>query len=125
MSSEYIENLKERLKKHKKEIEDLFHKNKLIKDILENALITILSNVEGKIEEQNNNFSLLSIDNISVCLLINIPFKYNDENIDLNKKDIINNSTSYISLLSYQDTMKKYIDNYKLDKNQLTDNIKK
>ena len=67
MNCEFIENLKVKLANYKAQIINLFNNNKLIKDILENALITILTNEKEKLEEQKNNFSLLSAQNISIC----------------------------------------------------------
>ena len=89
MSNDYVEKIKATLLEYEKEIKGLFLNNKLIKDILENALITILTNEEADIKEQDNNFSLLTINSISKCPLINLPFKYDDNNIDINKKNII------------------------------------
>ena len=99
MNSKYTENLKVKLANYKTQIKNFFNNNKLIKDILENALITILTNEKEKLEEQKNNFSLLSVQNISICPLVNLPFKYNGIKIDLNKDDIIETATSNITIL--------------------------
>ena len=113
MNCKYIENLKVKLANYKTQIKNLFNNNKLIKDILENALITILTNEKEKLEEQKNNFSLLSVQNISICPLVNLPFKYNRIKIDLNKDDIIETATSNISILFYKNTFKKCSKNFK------------
>ena len=67
MNCEFIENLKVKLANYKAQIINLFNNNKLIKDNLQNALIIILTNEKEKLEEQKNNFSLLSAQNISIC----------------------------------------------------------
>ena len=116
MNCKYIENLKVKLANYKTQIKNLFNNNKLIKDILENALITILTNEKEKLEEQKNNFSLLFVQNISICPLVNLPFKYNGIKIDLNKDDIIETTTSNISILFYKNTFKKFSKNFKIEK---------
>ena len=116
MNYKYIENLKLRLTYYKTQIKNLFNNNKLIKDILENALITILTNEKENLEGLKNNFCLLSIQNISICPLVNLPFKYNGIKIDLNKEDIIETATSYIPILFYKSTFRKFSNNFKVEK---------
>ena len=122
MSNDYVEKIKTRLLEYENEIKGLFLNDKLIKDILENALITILTNEEADIKEQDNNFSLLTINSISKCPLIKLPFKYNDNSIDINKKNIIEIALSYIPFLSYKNTLSKFT-NKKIDGESLNYSI--
>ena len=126
MNGDYIEHLRQKLMNCETQIKNLFNNNKIIKDILQNALITLLTNDDNNsdcINEENKNLSLLNINNISACPLVNLPFKYNNKSIDLNKKNIIETATSYIPLSSYHNTMKKFIVNYKLNKDDLKQEI--
>jgi len=122
MSYDYVEKVKARLLEYENEIKGLFFNNKLIKDILENSLITILTNEETNIKEQENNFSLLNINIISKCPLINIPFEYDNICIDINKKNIIDIALSYIPFLSYRNALSKFT-NKKIDRESLKWNI--
>ena len=107
-----------------KNIKELFLRPKLIKDIMQNALLSILVN-PYEIKQINNNISYLSLKNISYQPLVNLPFTYNNINYDLNKETIIENANSIIPLKCFHKNMKTFINNYKLKKEELKDIITK
>ena len=55
---------------------------------------------------------------------MNLPFYYNYKNIDLNKNEFIKIATSYIPFLSFKQTLKKFIKDYKLTDKELKEEIK-
>ena len=110
--------------KEENNIKELFLRPKLIKDIMQNALLSVLVN-PFEIKQINNNISYLSLKNISYQPLVNIPCTYNNINYDLNKKTIIENTTSKIPLECFHKNMKNFIDNYKLKKEELKNIITK
>ncbi len=121
MDNDYIKKIKAKLLNYENEIKNLFLNNKLIKDILENALITILTSEGTDIKEQENNLSLLTVDNISTCPLVNLPFTYNN-NADINKHSIKETALSYIPFLSYKNALAKFT-NKKITEESLNSNI--
>lgn len=116
-----LSQIENKFKKEEKNIKSLFSKAKIVKDILQNAILTILIN---KCEEKdlNNNFSLLSIDDITFMPLVNLPFDKNEE--DLNKNNLIDIAISHIPLLTFNKTMKNFIKSYKYNKKELKIKIK-
>ena len=117
-----IQDLKIRFANEKKNIIELFQKEKIIKDILENSILSILIN-EYDENELGNHFSFLNVDDVSACPLINLPFSYNKKSFDLNKENIIEEAISNIPLLAFFSTMKKFIKNFKYKRNELKEKI--
>ena len=107
-----------KFKNNKGNILELFNKTRIIKDILENAILSIFIN-EFSDNELDNNFNYLTIDDASPCPLINMYFNYNNTNYDLNKNNIINEASSYVPLSTFHLTMKEFCNNYNLKKKQL------
>ena len=109
--------------KEETNIKELFTSPELIKDIMENSILSILVNPYDKMQLKNN-ISFLSLKNISFYPLINIPFIYNNKNIDLNKEAIIADATSFVPLHFFHENMNYFINNYQLTINQLKNTIK-
>ena len=122
-TSEQSEIIRNKFINNKKYIVDLFNKERIIKDILENAILSVLINKFDD-EELRNNFNYLSIDDASPCPLINLTFNYDNVNYNLNKESIKKEATSYIPLSIFQSTMKEFSIGYKLKKNELKSKIK-
>ena len=118
-----INEIKKKFEKEITNIKELFLKPRLIKDIMENCILSILVNPYNK-KQINNNISCLSIKNIAFFPLLNIPFTYNSKNIDLNKETIKAEATSFVPLHFFHNNMKKYINNYNLKKEELKIKIK-
>ena len=106
----------------KKYIINLFKKEKIIKDILQNAILSILIN-EFDGNELTNNFNYLKIEDVSPCPLIFLPFQHDNKNYDLNKEKLKQEATSYMALLTFNKTMKEFCKDYTLNKEQLKEKI--
>ena len=68
MNTKYLEELKEKFIIYKDEIQGLFLKKKIVKDLIESAIINILTTDED-IKEQENNFSMLLINDVTLPLI--------------------------------------------------------
>ena len=121
-SSEQNEIIKNKFIANKKYIEDLFKKERIIKDLLENAILSILIN-DFDYNELDNNFNYLTVEDISPCPMISLKFNYKNKNFDLNKENLKKEATSYIPLLIFQSTMKEFSDGYKMKKEELKEKI--
>ena len=115
--------IKDNFQKKKDSIKSLFLKPRILKDIFENAILTILIS-DYDINVINTNFSLLLINDSSYDPLANIPFSHNDKAIDLNKDSIIQSACSNIPLLIFEENLKNFIHNYNLTRNSLKKEIK-
>lgn len=118
-----IENLKNRfINDNSAALQNLFHRGRIVKDILENAIITILTtNIET---EQEDNFKLLNVENATAAPILNMKFK-DKEKYTLNIKELQNIFCSYVYIKKYKkalsiffnavpsdDKLKEYIFNY-------------
>ena len=120
----YINILKNEFIKYETEIKNIFVNNKLMKDIKENAIISILYLEKYDKKDFDNNFSFLGVQNITTIPLINIPMNLTKNNdFDLNKKNILNICLSYIPFTCYKNTMNKFINNYNLNNKELRSHI--
>ena len=110
-----IENL---FKNNEENIKSMFFKTKITKDIIQNAILSILIS-EYDQNELEKNISFLSVNEASNMPLINIKF----ESGDLNKKILKEIASSKIALYSYDKNMKIFFKNYNLKKFQLKECI--
>ena len=87
-------------------INDLFSNNQIKKDIIQNALLTILTTDNKK--DQQDNFNLLEIGNVSSTPLIKMEFGKDDKNkLDINELKEIFCSPVYLE--NFQKTLKDFI----------------
>ena len=121
-SSKQNEILRNKFINNKKYIVDLFKKERIIKDLLENAILSILIN-EFDDNELDNNFNYLTVEDISPCPMINLVFNYKNKKFELNKESLKREATSYIPLSTFQLTMKEFSVGYKMKKNELKEKI--
>ena len=121
-SSEQNKIIENKFIANKKYIEDLFKKERIIKDLLENAILSLLIN-DFDVNELDNNFNYLTVEDISPCPMISLTFNYKNKNYDLNKENLKKEATSYIPLLTFQSTMKEFCDGYKMKIEELKEKI--
>ena len=72
-----LKEISKRFIENENNIKSLFYKPNLIKNIIENAIITILTITNSNIKDLENNFILLNVEDCSIFPLSNIPFYYN------------------------------------------------
>ena len=112
LNKERIEYIKNRLTNEFSQVlSNLFKRAQYIKDLLENALLTILTS--EKETDQEDNFQILKIKNIAKTPLIKMDFNGKDS-LKLDKDEFIETFTSYIYLKKFQRALKVFIPN--LDK---------
>ena len=122
MNTKYLEELKEKFNIYKNEIQGLFMKKKIVKDLIESAIINILTTDED-IKEQENNFSMLVINDVTLPL-INLPFRYNNKVINLNRDNLMEVALSYIPVLAYKNNLTKFVKGFKLKARELRTKIR-
>ena len=103
-----IENIKSRLiNDYSAALTNLFNRGQTVKDILENAIITILTtDVES---EQEDNFKLLTVENSTATPIVCMNFGDIKE-YDLDIKELQNIYCSYIYIKKYQQALKLFFD---------------
>ena len=103
-----IENIKSRLiNDYSAALTNLFNRGQIIKDIIENAIITILTtDVES---EQEDNFKLLNVENSTATPIISMKFGDIKE-YELDVKELENIYCSYIYIKKYQQALKLFFD---------------
>ena len=112
LNKERIEYIKNRLtNEFSLVLSNLFKRAQYIKDLLENALLTILTS--EKETEQEDNFQILKINNITKTPLVKMDFNGKDS-LKLDKNEFIETFTSYIYLKKFRIALKVFIPN--LDK---------
>ena len=73
--------------------------------------------------EQENNFSLFEIKEVSIPL-INLPFRYNNKVNNLNKDNLLATSLSYIPCLAYKNTLSKFVKDFKMKTNEFNQKVR-
>ena len=122
MSLKYREDLKNKIFLYQKEILVLFFKKQIVKDLIEGSIINILI-TEEDINSQENNFSLLSINEVSLPL-INLPFRYHNKVINLNKDTLLEIASSYIPVMAYKNSLHRFIKGFKMKRHEVKANIR-
>ena len=108
LSEDEIEKIKSRLiTTHLPALKNLFKRTQILKDVIENALLTILT-AKGK-TEQEDNFNLLNIQRTTATPILNMDFNNKDE-YKLNIKEFIDTFSSPIYLKNYKKTLKDFTD---------------
>lgn len=104
-----IKNIRDRLiNNYLPTLKDLFKRGQVIKDLLQNALLTIL--ISKLKNEQEDNFNLLQTMHSTATPIINMEFN-NDEKYKLNSKEFIDIFCSNIYIRNFKKALKKFIDN--------------
>ena len=109
LESQSIYNIKNRLlNDYYASLKNLFQRGQIIKDIIENALITILT-TDVK-TEQEDNFNLLNIENSTATPIISMNFN-NKEECKLDRKELQDIFCSYVYIKKYKKALKEFTDN--------------
>ena len=118
LSKEKIEIIKKTLlNDHADVLENLFRKGKIKKDVIQNALLTILTTDNEK--DQKDNFNLLVIKYSTATPLIKLDFNKNDEyKIDMN--ELIQTFSSHVYIKNFQKTFEEF----GVKKNEISENKK-
>ena len=112
LKEENLNQIKYRLQNDKAIIlENMFKYPQILKDLYENALITILTSKDGL--EQNDNFELLTRKNLTMTPLIKMNFNDNSKYSELDKRELIDIFISDVYLEKYNITLEQFIPNYK------------
>jgi hypothetical protein len=113
-SENKLKDIKNKLLKKHKIIEKLFGHRQILKDLLENCLLTILVSGVGNKWDQDDNLKLLT--KVKTCCntpLIKLEFNYNNNNTVLDKKELTDIFCSKIYLENYYISLDEYIPNFK------------
>lgn len=109
LNNKEIENIKNKLiNKCQANLQNIFKRGQAMKDILENALLTILTSKIKK--EQDENFDLLKIKYSTATPIINMNFNDKEE-YKLDSKEFIDTFCSKVYLKTYKKSLKKFIGN--------------
>ena len=112
LDEENLESIKNRLLINSKFLKNIFKKKQILKDLLENCLLTILTS--NNQEDQDDNFNILTDANIStITPLLKLEFNYNNIDNVLNKKEIIDTFCSKIYLHNYYKSLDEFIPKFK------------
>jgi len=115
LSADEIEKIKSRLiNSHLPALQNLFKRGQILKDVIENALLTILTSKEKT--EQEDNFNLLNIERTTATPILNMSFNNKDE-YNLNSKEFIDTFSSPIYLKNFKKTLKDFVDKVPSPKN--------
>ena len=110
LAKENLNNIREKLLASSNILFDMFETPRILKDLLENALLTILtSNNET---DQADNFDILRSSYISTIT----PFaklEFNNKNNTLDKKELIETLCSKVHLKNYYESLDEFIPNFK------------
>lgn len=108
LDKDQIEKIKSRLlNSHLSALQNLFQRGQALKDLIENALLTILTSKEKT--EQDDNFNLLNIERTTATPIINMNFGNKDDN-KLNSKEFADIFSSPVYLTNYLKTLKNFTD---------------
>lgn len=108
LESENLDVIKNRLsKEYLPALKNLFNRGQIVKDIIENALITILTADTEK--DQEDNFSLLKVENSTGSPIVSMDFGNKKEN-RLDIQELQDNFCSPIYIKNYQKALKKFFD---------------
>ena len=103
-------------------VKKIFRQVQILKDLLQNAIISILT-TESK-QEQEDNFNILKTSNLTLTPLIKLDF--NDHKLD--KVEFIDTFCSNVYIKHYKEVLKKFIpdfNKYVNSEDKLKDYIKK
>ena len=107
-----LENIKNRLLKKMKILKSIFKKPQILKDLLENVLLIILT-ADNK-ANQDDNFEILSKSKISTLTpLIKLDFNLKNNNHKIDKKELIETFCSNIYIQNYYKALDQFIPNFK------------
>ena len=108
LENKQIEKIKNRLiNDYSAALTNLFNRGQIVKDILENAIITILTtDVES---EQEDNFKLLNVENSTATPIISMKFGDIKE-YELDVKELENIYCSYIYIKKYKQALEIFFD---------------
>ena len=93
---------------NKAALEDLFKRGQALKDVIENAMLTILTS-NSKLD-QEDNFRLLTIERTTATPIIQMNFN-NDNKYDLNSQELIDTFCSPVYIHNFHTTLKDFLDN--------------
>ena len=114
-----IEKIKNKLlKDHIDTLENLFSKGKIFKDIIQNALITILTTDDEK--DQKDNFDLLNTKFLTATPLIKLDFN-NDDAYKIDMNELIQIYSSHVYITNFQKTF----EDFNIKKKDVSENILK
>ena len=124
LSKEKIEIIKNTLlNDHADVLENLFRKGKIKKDVIQNALLTILTTDNEK--DQKDNFNLLDIKYSTATPLIELDFNKNDE-YKIDRNELIQTFSSHVYIKNFQKTFEEFgVKKNEISENILKSNIKK
>lgn len=109
LSEKEIEIIKNKfIKDNKASLANLFKRGKALKDVIENAILTILtSNNEN---DQEDNFNLLNIERSTATPIVEMTF-CNDKKYKLNSKEFIDIFSSHVYIKNILKTLHDFLDN--------------
>ena len=111
LSKDKIEKIKTQLLNKKKILENMFGKKQILKDLIENCLLTIL--ISDKKFDQTDNFKILSKTRIStVTPLIKMNFNYNKKNKNIDKEELIETFCSNAYINNFYKSLDEFIPNF-------------
>lgn len=106
LNNDSLKDIKKNLLDRIDNIKNLFKCPQILKDLKENALLSILTSIES--EDQTDNFNLLNVQYSSITPLI----KMNFNNHELNKQELIETFCSCVYIKNYMKSLKKFIPNF-------------
>ena len=108
LETKHIEKIKNRLiNDYFAALTNLFNRGQIIKDIIENAIITILTTDAES--EQEDNFKLLNVKKSTAIPIINMKFRDIKE-YELDIKELQNIYCSYVYIKKYKQALKIFVD---------------
>ena len=110
LTNENLNKIREKLLQNSKIILNIFKTRRILKDLLENALLTILTSDDES--DQADNFDILCSSYISTIT----PFaklEFNNNNNTLDKKELIETLCSKVHLKNYYESLDEFIPNFK------------
>ena len=110
LTNENLNKIREQLLQNSKIILNIFKTRRILRDLLENALLTILTSDDES--DQADNFDILCSSYISTIT----PFaklEFNNNNNTLDKKELIETLCSKVHLKNYYESLDEFIPNFK------------
>ena len=111
-NKEKLENIKRRLLSKTKILENIFNRKQILKDLLENCLLTILTTDNEA--DQDDNFNILSkARNSTITPFIKLSFNYNNKSNILDKRELIDIFCSNVYIQYYYKSLDEFIPDFK------------
>ena len=108
LETDEIEKIKSKLiNSHLPALQNLFKRGQALKDVIENALLTILTTKEKT--DQDDNFNLLDMQRTTATPILNMNFSKKEE-YKLNAKEFIDIFSSPVYLKNFIKTLKNFTD---------------